>query len=61
MKNRKKRKKIKIRHTWNLNPATKVHSVDTDYNRAKLKQSLKADIDKDLEEDEDDFIDFDEW
>ena len=50
MKKKKKRKKIKIRHSWgDLKPATQVHSVDTDYNRAKHKKDWKEQAQGDLD------------
>ncbi len=48
---KKKRKKIKVRRTWDIDPSTQVHKVDTDYNRAKSKQDLKEEVEETFDED----------
>lgn len=52
MKNRKKRKKLKIRRNWDRNPATQVHRVDTDYNRTRDKQEWLDDAQSELDVEE---------
>jgi len=47
-KKNNKKKKIKVRHQWKINPETKVHKDQSIYDRSKQKQELREILDEEI-------------